>query len=621
MKSFSKKKKVLFTAWMIGSLISPVVCAAAETEDEVFDTVVVTANRYEKAELDVAGTVDVITAERIKDLGASNVQEVLRRVLGINVVTQGPDGSGTGDMSSKTLIRGSQYGTLVMINGTPINLRGIYQLEDITVDNVEKIEVIKGGGAVLYGSEATGGVINIITKKKYENSVQTSSGNFGRQNHSITMQEGKVGISYVYDKWGEVKSNSIKANGTPYYDFLGSEKNNVNVTYQFDENWSILYNNVDAKTKYRQIGSKDTAYDITRDFVQLNYENDDVKGNVYYNARDKKSDELKTSGSKKGQHTYSREKNYTYGFDVQKSWNIDANKVLLGIDYQNENYNNTYDGDFASVVSRNNYSMYTQWEKPVTDSDTMILSARETWTTGSPNGTNYDNFSGQGQYIHKLNKAENLYVSVGQSFKIPTFNQMFKSEVYINGKPALKPQKGMHYEAGWKKNIDAHHWRVAVFNSDVRDYINVKSIAGADFTYSNVDFKNTGLEISDTIAGKHDVSYNWGVTVCNPEENSGSGWEQSEGRIQLNGGVTYKKDKLSVAATASYLADREDYNGDATKPYLLTDFSIHYSPTEVEEIFLNINNALDRDDIIRSSASSANYATSTNFRLGYKYKF
>ena len=70
-----------------------------------------------------------------------------------------------GGMSAKILIRGNDKGTLVMIDGAPINMNNVYFLNTLPVEAVERIEIVKGASSVLYGSEASSGVINIITKK------------------------------------------------------------------------------------------------------------------------------------------------------------------------------------------------------------------------------------------------------------------------------------------------------------------------------------------------------------------------------------------------------------------------------------------------------------------------
>ena len=130
------------------------------------EEMVVTAARYEKKDVDIAASTDVITREQLDSVGATNVYEALRFSTNLTVDGKAPGGAAFGSMTSKIAIRGSEKGTLVMMNGTPINFRGLYSIDSIPTDIVERIEIVRGGGAVLYGSEASGGVINIITKKR-----------------------------------------------------------------------------------------------------------------------------------------------------------------------------------------------------------------------------------------------------------------------------------------------------------------------------------------------------------------------------------------------------------------------------------------------------------------------
>ena len=161
-----------------------------------------------------------------------------------------------GSMTSKISMRGVESGTLVLVNGTPINYRGLYNLEDIPVDLVEKIEIVKGGGSVLYGSEATGGVINIITREKLANSVKIGLGNNGRQNYGINTQLGKLGVIYKYDKWGDIGKVSDSRTVLDmsakdmYNNFNGSEKNNFMLNYKFDDNVDMLYSHGKSNSYY-----------------------------------------------------------------------------------------------------------------------------------------------------------------------------------------------------------------------------------------------------------------------------------------------------------------------------------------------------------------------------------
>ena len=129
------------------------------------DQMVVTATRTEKKDLDIPAVVEVYSEEQIEKSSAANAYDVLQNTLGVNTQSQGFNGIGMSTMTSKVMIRGVEKGTLVLVNGVPMNQDGKYNLEDIPTESIEKIEVVKGGGSVLYGSEATGGVINIITKQ------------------------------------------------------------------------------------------------------------------------------------------------------------------------------------------------------------------------------------------------------------------------------------------------------------------------------------------------------------------------------------------------------------------------------------------------------------------------
>ena len=184
-------------------------CVAAEKLNTfTMDEYVVTASRYAKADLDIAADTDVITSERIEAIGATNVQQVLQTVPGLVYQSKGPGGASLGSMTSKISMRGVEKGTLVLLNGTPINYRGLYNLENIPVETIERIEIVKGGGSVLYGSEATGGVVNIITKEKLPNVIKAGLGNYDRQNYDLTFQADKLGVAYTYDKWGDIGKTS-----------------------------------------------------------------------------------------------------------------------------------------------------------------------------------------------------------------------------------------------------------------------------------------------------------------------------------------------------------------------------------------------------------------------------
>lgn len=130
----------------------------------------------------------------------------------------------------------------------------------------------------------------------------------------------------------------------------------------------------------------------------------------------------------------------------------------MGLDFKHETYQTlpTHSTAVADTIdaSRNIWGLYGQWDQKINDKNEFILSARETWTTSATKGQNYNNFSGAGQFIHKLDENQSLYVSIAQSFIMPHFNQMYKTGYQQLPNPNLKPQHGLNYEIGWKNKLE-----------------------------------------------------------------------------------------------------------------------------------------------------------------------
>ena len=238
--------------------------------------------------------------------------------------------------------------------------------------------------------------------------------------------------------------------------------------------------------------------------------------------------------------------------------------------------------------------------------------------------------------MHKLDDEQSLYLSIGQSFVMPSFSNMYSAgeNNRIVGDPNLKPQTGIHYELGYKYETDSHSYKAALFTTKIDDEITFSKGAGKDkdkYYAINEDFKNTGIELSAEINDDNGWSYNYGLTYSDPKSRSNTeksgvitDWRRTFGRVQLNGGVTYHKDKWTANLTANYLAERvltTNTKGVAeTKPYLLTTFNLKYAADKNNELTMSLDNVLDRRDNVNHS-SSYYYSTPITFLLSYNYKF
>jgi hypothetical protein len=666
-------KKFLAAAVVLSAMTGQVY--AAETahtgtgDDETLPTyslgeVVVTATRTQKRDIDVPAATTVITAEDIKKSGAANASDALEKVNGFVYKSFGPNGAAMGAMTNEVNVRGLKGGALVLMNGNPIAWRGKYNLDQIPASQIERIEIVKGGGSVLYGSEAVAGVINIITKKKSTNEMHAGFGNYGQRSCGVTLGDDKFGFYYNYDKFGRrdkltyTDYEQARLHAQTRTDIYDIVKQNMGVTYRVNPRLDFQVGYYETEGKYsRTVTAVDNThgptaaqhirigepynrrkYETKQYITQLNYRDSKWKGSLFFNTGTLEFKGPSYFDSRTGLRTpngryHTREKNMTYGIDMQRTWRVNPKSTaILGVDLMHERFADipTDASTDNARYSRNNWGVFGQWEQRFDERNTGIFGLRETWTTGAARGQNYHNLSASAQWLHKLNRENSVYLNVSQSFVMPTFAQMYPNNDRQMAAPDLRPQKGVNYEIGWKQKHNGHSWKAALFHMRVKDNITarVNRIGGrAEYQYTNEDFRNIGLELSNEIQGTHGFSYNWGLTWQNPQTKSSKkmlGWERTFGRIQLTGGVTYKKDKWTSSLSASYLADRVQSPSDApayrSKPYLLTTWNTTYAPDENSELSLRIDNVLNRNDTTMHSGSEY-YVAPINYLLSYSYRF
>lgn len=283
--------------------------AADAAEIYTLDPIIVTAERTNTKELKTPAAVEIITDKQIRETGAANMQEALKFSTGIITSSQGPRGLSQGTMTAKAVIRGVEKGTLVLVNGVPMNQSGMYNLQDIASDSVEKVEIVRGGGAVLYGSEASGGVINIITKGTRDTKVKAGFGNYGQQNYAVSAQAGdKFGITYSYDHMGKVDHISHPDGGRPagmYYNIIRAEHNYVDWRYNITDDlyFTHAYSENNSHYVYRYDGrngknkgqpGQDVTYKTRENVAGLHYDKNDLKADFYYHKRDMSTGKNKT---------------------------------------------------------------------------------------------------------------------------------------------------------------------------------------------------------------------------------------------------------------------------------------------------------------------------------------
>ena len=228
-------KKLLTAAVLVSMLPGGLAFAEEALPLYTLDAVVVTATRTENDVKNVPASTQIITSSDIKKSGATNVRDAITDFANITM-TKKVRGGG-----HEIIVRGmSTDKSLIMVNGHRVaneadgsGLGNANALDRINVDNIEKIEIVKGPSSALYGSEAMGGVINIITKGSKEAEVRTglvnSSEDFTNWWHLDSGEIGKFSATL------DMRFNKIRRDGDDT-DFL-SDSFGTAQTYNFNANY------------------------------------------------------------------------------------------------------------------------------------------------------------------------------------------------------------------------------------------------------------------------------------------------------------------------------------------------------------------------------------------------
>jgi vitamin B12 transporter len=646
----SSKSKLGFLMFLVltGSTLSPLVAAAEESVPTYnLDEVVVTASRTEKSVLETPANTKVIKSEEIKTAGYDNAFEAVRNLTQANAHTYQDDGGNYGGMVSRIRMRALDNGTLVMVNGTPVNYMNSSSLANIPVDQIEKVEVVKGANSVLYGPQAMAGVVNVILKKpqktgQVHGSVFGTAGNMKKQ-AGINVQTDYVDVGYS-KRWNK-DFNDIEKPGTtgsgPSLNVLQRSGDNLYVDAQVAKDLTFNFGRTFDHSKF-EVGSFSKGlnkigyagvYDTDYNNYTLLYNPEKTGWKIAagYTTMDI---EANYDHSYKKYYTDSSYFGYNLNLDAQKKFNLrnDKDYLIVGTTLNREYMKNHY-GPVLNINGRNNYSLYQSYDYKATDKLDFTVGVREYYMTKSKDQDSDFQLLPQFQGLYKVNDKASYYFNIGKSFEMPSISSGFAysaaTDYVIN--TDLKPQSGWSYETGYKYEDQHKALAADVFYMTVKDkFYWDKDALGRNIMRNRDEWKNIGLELNYTQKLTSNFSTTLGLTMQNPQAKTGSAdWVQDSAKYILNLGADYKKDKFTVAANLFSYLGREDayYNYTRTSSkspdHSLRNscdlmLSLGYNPTKSDSFKLIGRNLLNRDDVLN------NYeylVTPANFTLTYARKF
>lgn len=595
-------KKMVNGAVALGCMLFAAPVMAHEALNEyVLDPMMVTAARYEQRDIDIPAATEIYDQEKIEKLGANNVMEVVKNIPGFTL-TASPTGN------TYIGFRGiAKDNVAILVNGIPLNQDGNYDLESISADIIDRIEVVKGGATVLYGSNASAGVINIITNKKAaKNKVLIGFGDKNKFKGAVNVATDKLQLSYSRQQSkdrGFVYKNSGASN---YYTGDKLEKDSLNLQYAISDNLSLQYmyskKVSDCSKSVNGVYEPGFHSDIKYNFGQLRYVNDDLQATVFFRNRDWKF------------NTSTHQKGHNYGADLQDKFKLGNTMLTVGANYENENTKNSNN---IEAAKRDSAAVFFMTETEVSDKTKIFLGAREAYVEESGS-----KFCPQFQVMHSLGTDDNIYLNVNRSMRAPHVNEQWGTATQLMN-PDLKAENGWNYEFGWKKKLAADElFKVNLYHMDINDRIYSQrnyNGSGKNMFLNANKYRNTGVEVSYEKAASEKFSYNVGVSYGNPEQKLAKGdWQRVDFKLGLHAGVGYNLGKTNANIYANYMAER--ING--VKPMLDLTLNVKQQITKNDALRFAVYNLLDRDDI-RTGSSSGTGAMleERNWMLSYEHSF
>lgn len=497
---------------------SPIVLAEDATE---LEEIVVTADRKARTVDETLAPVTIITRQDIEKYQANDIADVLRRVPGVNIKNDGGAGKNT-----SVFLRGTNSNhVLVLVDGEKIGsvtATGI-PFQHIPLDQVERIEVVRGPRSSLYGSEAVGGVIQIFTRKQekgFHPSLSISAGSHDTQKARASLTGGNGTTWYNLgagtEKTDGIDTCSASAVGcfpnNPDPDGYRRESASLNAGHRFANGTDVEINLLRAQGKVESDG----YYQQTNVVEQL------VSGKVRHPINDstllsarlgqvqEKADNFGNNGVFMDM-TDSKRNSASLQADIQVS---SASNLTLGVDQQKDKLKAT---STYTKTSRKNTGMFASYQHSLGNTDVEVSARQDDNEQFGKHNT------GSLAVAHELANGMRLKASYGTAFRTPTFDDMYYSYsdpwfTYVPN-PDIQPEKSRNTEVGISGKLPNGEWEANVFNNNITNLItNTFDPATSVGSVANVNqARIQGVELiaSSKLAG-WDVQGN--LTLQNPED-------------------------------------------------------------------------------------------------------
>ncbi|MDP2878136.1 MAG: TonB-dependent receptor [Sulfuricella sp.] len=503
------------------SLISLAILAPAASAEEIplyhGDEIVVTASRIPQPIQNLVADMSVISAEGIRAAGQSTLAELLQTQPGVEISSNG--GPGT---TASVYLRGANAGhTLVLVDGMRLGsaTTGATAVENIPLDQIECIEILRGPASHLYGSDAIGGVIQIFTKSGRgapRANFSAGVGSFNTQTLSAGYG-GEIGDNRFSFQVGHRESDGISsyAPGNPGYKNQNQDKDgyrNTNLSVKLARTLATGHEiGVDGFAS--QGRSHYDGYTSTTDFYRdQTLSAFDVYSKNRINDRWQSLERIGTGSEHSNE--YSAVKDVFNTDQNQFMWQNDLDAgpgtAILGVERVEQKVN----GTSAYTVSSRTIQSYFAGYQARMGNHSIQLNLRD--DDNSQFGSHGTGYLGYG---YQMSPQWRVGASAGTAFKAPTFNELYWPG---SGNPGLRPEQSRNKEVSLHYDQDVHHFSAVYFDNQVANLIAWAPVSPGSWIWAPANVNQASLRGATlsgaSMIGRFHLDAN--LTLQNPEDSA-----------------------------------------------------------------------------------------------------
>jgi vitamin B12 transporter len=546
--------------------------------------IVVTGTKTEVLQARSAVPVEVITSEQIRNSAATDAADLIQLYSNVDIARNGAYGKTT-----SIFIRGAESNhTLVLIDGVKMNPAtiGLAALQNISPNIIERIEIVKGPRSSLYGSDAIGGVINIITRKNIDGAQLNLVAGIGEDDTT------KTGVSALY-------GNSTFSTGVTLEQF---DSDGIPVTDASDQDHGYDNQTINA------------FFDIQAGRSDFRFSYWEAQGNTEYYAFDDLDQDFKNSVSSAV---------WDYALNGNISSNLRISSITDDIDQNQANFLAEFDfadterneiewkGDYQTesdliyslgvlvAEEKVNARSFGTRINENTDINATYVMLQNQSETSSYNvvlrETDHDDFGHHTtwniDYRYWVSDGTNIYFGAGTAFRAPDTSDRFG----FIGNPDLDPEESKTIEVGIVHQLTENNiLSITYFENRIDDLIE----PNATFTrMENIDkAKITGIEAN--LQGRRERwHYGFSVLAQDPVNEETDETLSRRAKSRMNARLRYQQDRWQLGGDVTRVGKRDNSSFDSVEldSYNIANVFMRYHLTKSLDLFTRIENVFDEN--------------------------